>query len=55
MTQPQSLSLEDLCAEIRKSASTDVEFAHRVALACVALVKMKKDAVAAMETTFRIR
>jgi hypothetical protein len=48
-------TLEDLVAELRSNANDDLEFAQRVALACVALVETKADAIAAIRVTFRIQ
>ena len=47
-------TLQDLCAEIRKSASTDVEFAQRVALVCCKLIESKAHAVRAIRIVFHI-
>jgi hypothetical protein len=49
------IALEDLVAELRPNANNDVEFAQRVALACIAVVEMKTDPAAATRVTFRIQ
>jgi len=48
-------SLDDLVAELRENANNDVEFAQRVALACIARVESKADPAAAIRVTFRIQ
>ena len=48
-------TLEDLIAELRTNADTDVQFAQRVAMACCTLIENKVDAIAAIRTTFRIQ
>ena len=48
-------TLEDLVAELRTNADTNVQFAQRVAMACCTLIETKVDAIAAIRTTFRIQ
>ena len=52
--EADQVTLEDLCAEIRKSASSDVEFAQRVALVCCKLVEGKEHPFEAIPKVFRI-
>lgn len=47
-------TLEDLVEQLRKNASTDLEFAQRVALVCCKLVEDKSDPLIAIRATFRI-
>jgi hypothetical protein len=49
------INLEDLVAQLRENTSNDVEFAQRVALACIALIETKTEPVAAIRVTFRIQ
>ena len=47
-------TLDMLIAEIKRSASTDVEFAQRVALVCSVLAEKKNDPIAAIRAVFQI-
>lgn len=48
-------TLEALVDELRQNAANDVEFAQRVAPACIALVETKAEPAAAIRATFRIQ
>ncbi len=50
-----NFSLEEPIAELRQNSANDVEFAHRVAMACIVLFETKADPAAAIRVTFRIQ